>query len=60
MKKQLIIDFLTEHRSAKASEIAAYLGLKPSRAREYLKELTDENILTAVGANKNRTYELKA
>lgn len=60
VKKQLIIDFLTEHRSAKASEIAAYLGLKPSRAREYLKELTDENILTAVGANKNRTYELKA
>ena len=54
-----IIEFLTGAVSAKASEIAEYVGLKPSRTRDYLKELISEDIVAAKGANRNRTYQLK-
>ena len=60
MNKTRIIDYLTEHISAKSSEIADYLGLKCSRTRDYLKELISEEIVVAEGGNKNRTYKLKA
>ena len=54
-----IIEFLTGADSAKASEIAEQVGLKPSRTRDYLKELINEDIVAAKGANRNRTYQLK-
>lgn len=57
--KMRIIEFLTGAVSAKASEIAEYVGLKPSRTRDYLKELISEDIVAAKGANRNRTYQLK-
>ncbi len=57
--KMRIIEFLTGADSAKASEIAEYVGLKPSRTRDYLKELISEEIVAAKGANRNRTYQLK-
>lgn len=60
VRKQLIIEYLTVHASAKASEIAAYIELKPSRARDYLSELIAEDIVAAEGSNKNRVYMLKA
>lgn len=60
MNKTRIIEYLTEHISAKSSEIADYLGLKSSRTRDYLKELISEEIVVAEGGNKNRTYKLKA
>lgn len=60
MNKAKIIEYLTEHISAKSSEIADYLGLKSSRSRDYLKELIAEEIVVAEGGNKNRTYKLKA
>ena len=41
-------------------EIAAYIGLKPSRARDYLAELISEGIVVAEGGNRNRTYRLKS
>ena len=56
----MIIDYLTDHSSAKGAEIAAYVGLKPSRARDYLAELIAEGIVVAEGGNRNRTYRLKA
>ncbi len=59
-KKQLIVVFLTDHPSARAAEIAEYIGLKPSRVRDYLAELIAEDIVVADGANRNRTYRLKA
>ena len=55
-----IIEFLTDYAEAKTSEIAEYIGLKPSRTRDYLKELISENIVVAEGANRNRIYRLKA
>ena len=58
--KMQIVEFLTDHTVGKTSEIAEYIGLKPSRTRDYLKELISENTVTAEGANRNRIYRLKA
>ncbi|MBR4435386.1 MAG: putative DNA binding domain-containing protein [Clostridia bacterium] len=57
--KNSIIDFLTDHPEGKTADIAEHLGLKLSRTRDYLKELVDEGVIEAVGANKNRKYRLK-
>ena len=58
--KETIIAFLTDHAEAKASSIAEYIGLKPSRTRDYLNELVSEGIVVADGGNQNRTYRLKS
>lgn len=58
--KQAIIAYLTENVSAKSSEIAELLGLKPTRAKEILAEMADEEIIVAEGGNRNRIYKLKA
>ena len=60
VKKQLIIEYLTDHPAAKSAEIATFVSLKPSRVRDYLKELMAEDIVVAEGGNRNRTYRLKA
>ena len=49
-----------DHASAKSSEIAEYMGLKPSRVRDYLAGLIAEEIVVAEGGNRNRTYRLKS
>ena len=58
--KEVIIAYLTDHAKAKTSLIAEYIGLKPSRTRDYLNELIEEGIVVAEGGNRNRTYRLKA
>ncbi|MBQ4428216.1 MAG: putative DNA binding domain-containing protein [Clostridia bacterium] len=57
--KDGIIDYLTDHPEGKTADIAEYLGLKLSRTRDYLKELTDDGIIEAIGGNRNRKYRLK-
>lgn len=57
--KDNIIAFLMDHPDGRTANIAEYLGLRLSRTRDYLKELVDECIVEAVGANKNRKYRLK-
>ena len=59
-KRQMIIEYLTDHPAAKSAEIAEYVDLKPSRVRDYLAELIAEEIVVAEGGNRNRTYRLKA
>ena len=59
-KKQLIIDYITDHPIVRTAEIAKIADLKASRARDYLSELVLEGILVAEGANRNRTYRLKS
>ena len=54
----MILDYLADHSSAKAAEIAEHVSLKPSRVRDYLRELIAEGRITAAGANKNRVYSL--
>ena len=58
--KQAIISYLTENVSAKSTEIAELLGLKPTRAKEILAEMVDEDIFVPEGSNKNRVYKLKS
>ena len=58
-KRQMIIEYLTDHPAAKSAEIAEYVDLKPSRVRDYLAELIAEEIVVAEGGNRNRTYRLK-
>ncbi|MDD6032049.1 MAG: ATP-binding protein [Oscillospiraceae bacterium] len=58
--KESIIVYLTDHAEAKASSIAGYIGLKPSRTRDYLNELIAEGVVVASGSNRGRTYRLKA
>lgn len=57
--KETILAYLANHPAAKASAIAEYIGLKPSRTRDYLNELVSEGIVAAEGGNRNRTYRLK-
>jgi len=56
--KETIIDYLTNHAKSKSSSIAEYIGLQPSRTREYLNELIAEGIVATEGSNKNRVYKL--
>ena len=60
VKKQLIIEYITDHPAVRTSEIAKIADLKESRARDYLSELVSEGIIIAEGANRNRIYRLKS
>ncbi|MDO5152101.1 MAG: ATP-binding protein [Eubacteriales bacterium] len=55
-----IISYLTIHVSAKNSDLANLLDLKPTRIRELLKGLIAEGIVVAEGDHKNRIYKLKS
>lgn len=59
MQRNMIIEYITDHTKAKTSEIAAHVHLKPSRVRDYINDLVRAGIVTAEGANRNRTYILK-
>ena len=59
-QKEEIINYLTDHISAKNSDIAALLGVKSTRVKKLLSELITEGVLVAEGGNRNRTYKLKA
>ncbi len=60
IKRQMIIDYLTDHVSATSAEISKFVGLRQSRVRDYLAELLAEGIISAEGANRNRRYRLKS
>lgn len=60
MRKEAIINYLTEHVSATSVELADILNLKQARVREILAELIADGYVVAIGQNKNRTYQLKA
>lgn len=60
VKKQLIIEYLTDSVSASIGEIAEYIQLNPSRTRDYLQELLAQDIVTAVGSNQGQVYQLKS
>jgi predicted HTH transcriptional regulator len=58
--KESIIGYLTDKPEGKTAEIAEYIGLKPSRTRDYIKGLVDEGIIEAIGSSKKtRVYKLK-
>ena len=57
--KNEIITYLTDHVSAKNTDIAELLGVKSTRVKQLLKELMDEGVVIAEGNNRNRVYKLK-
>ncbi len=59
-QKNEIIAYLTDHISAKNTELAELLGVKSTRIKQLLKELIDDGIVVAEGSNRNRTYRLKS
>ena len=59
-QKEEIITYLTDHISVISADIAELLGVKSTRAKKLLSELTAEEIVVAKGGNRNRTYQLKS
>ena len=57
--KAMIVEYLTDHVSAKSSEISELLGLKASRTKTILSQMIDEGIVIAEGEKKNRVYTCK-
>ncbi len=60
VKRQMIIDYLTEHREASTNELAMYLNLSPSNVREYIRNLIRDGIIIGVGNSRSRVYRLKS
>ncbi|MBR6090932.1 MAG: putative DNA binding domain-containing protein [Anaerolineaceae bacterium] len=60
IKRQMIIDYLTEHVDSTTADLSAYLGLRPARVRDYLRELIRDRIVIAFGSRRDRKYKLKA
>lgn len=59
-QKIAILEYLTDHASAKCSDISNMLGVKDARARRILSEMIAEGTVVADGGNRNRTYRLKS
>ena len=53
-------EYLTDHASAKCSDISNMLGDKDARARRILSEIIIEETIVTEGGNRNRVYKLKA
>ena len=53
-----IIEFISEKGSAAPAEIAEHVGLSTSRIRDYLKELTDNGMITYDGTYRDSRYKL--
>jgi predicted HTH transcriptional regulator len=59
-RKQAVVALLSVSGPCSASVVADAVGLSAARTRTYLKELAESGAVVAVGANRNRTYRLKA
>ena len=57
--RRQIIDFIADNGISDAKSISKAIGLKPSRPRDYLKQLVDEGILEVEGEYKSRKYRIK-
>lgn len=56
--KKAIISYLSANTSAKSTELAVLLDLKPTRVKELLAEMVNEKLIIAEGENRNRVYKL--
>ena len=57
--RRQIIDFIADSGISDAKSISKAIGLKPSRTRDYLKQLVEEGILEVEGEYKSRKYRIK-
>lgn len=59
-RQEAILSYLTDNVEATNLEIAAFLHLKPSQTRDYLKRLVQDGVVIATGENRGRRYRLKS
>lgn len=57
--RRQIIDFIADNGVSDSKSVSKAIGLKPSRTRDYLKQLVDEGILETEGEYKSRKYKIK-
>ena len=57
--RRQIIEFIADVEVSDTKSISKAIGLKPSRTRDYLKQLVDEGVLEIEGEYKNRKYKIK-
>ncbi len=57
--RRQIINFIADNGISDSKSVSKAIGLKPSRTRDYLKQLVDEGILEIEGEYKNRKYKIK-
>jgi len=57
--RRQIIDFIADNGISDSKNISKAIGLKPSRTRDYLKQLVFDGIIEIEGEYKNRKYKLK-
>ena len=57
--RRQIIDFIADNGISDAKTVSKAIGLKPSRTRDYLKQLMDEGILEVAEEYKSRKYRIK-
>lgn len=57
--RETIISYLTEHITAKNTELSSLMGTSLPRTRAILSEMVAEGIIVAEGENRNRVYKLK-
>ncbi len=57
--RRQIIDFIADKGVSDSKSVSKAIGLKPSRTRDYLKQLVDEGILETEGEYKSRKYKIK-
>ena len=57
--RRQIINFIADNEILDSKTVAKAIGLKPSRTRDYLKQLVADGILEIEGEYKNRKYKIK-
>ena len=55
-RHQQILSVMESNRKYSSDEVAELVGLKVSRARQLLKELTDSGIVEASGSTRGKRY----
>ena len=53
-----ILEYIKENGSISNAEACKVLGLKSTRAKEILRGMVDAGLISALGENKSRIYEL--
>jgi len=59
-KRQMIVDYLTEHVTASSAQLSQALGLSLRRTRELLRTLREEDVVAVWGGGKYRSYSLRS
>ena len=57
--RRQIVGFIADNGVSDAKSVSQAIGLKPSRTRDYLKQLVDEGVLEVEGEYNSRRYRIK-